>query len=57
MYVLKNTLISFGVSMVAPFIWYLIPSLIRKLSIQGDGTQGKHFLYIISKILQVIFGI
>ena len=54
-YVLINTFISFGVSMIAPFILYLIPSLIRKISIKDNGNQCRQFLYIISTILQVIF--
>ena len=53
-YVIQNTLISFGVSMVAPFILYFIPPFVRKLSIKGHGSQCRHFLYIISTILQVI---
>ena len=48
-------LIGFGISLVAPFILYIIPSLIRKCALLGNGTRSKHFLYIISKILQVIF--
>ena len=56
-YVIRNTLISFGVSMIAPFILYLIPSLFRKLSIKGNETKCSHFFYMISTILQVIFSI
>ena len=54
MYVIKNTLISFGVSLVAPFILYIIPAFFRKLAVKGDGVHGNYCLYIISQILQSI---
>ena len=53
-YVIHNSIISFGVSIVAPFILYLIPTIFRILSVKGDGVHGNYFLYAISKILQTI---
>ena len=54
MYVIQNALISFGISMIAPFILYLIPSIIRKLAVKGDGVHGNYCLYAIAKLLQTI---
>ena len=54
-YVIRNTLISFGISMIIPFILYLVPTFIKKLAIKGDGSQGRYCLYILATILQVLF--
>ena len=54
-YVIKNTLISFGISITAPFILYFIPAFFRKLSVKSDGTQGYYVFYLLSSIFQVIF--
>jgi hypothetical protein len=55
LYALINTLISFGISLVIPFILYFIPACLRKSSLESKGSQNSYFLYSISKILQVIF--
>ena len=54
MYVIQNTLISFGISFIAPFILYFLPAYIRKVSVKGDGSQGRYCLYILATILQVL---
>ena len=47
-YLIKDTLISFGFSLIIPFIKYLLPCMIRKTSLKKPGQC----LYDISKILQ-----
>jgi len=47
-YLLKDTMISFAFSLIIPFIKYLIPCMIRKLSL----TKPGQCLYDMSKILQ-----
>ena len=54
MYVIQNTIISFGISIFAPFILYIIPAIIRNISVKGDGAHGNYCLYAIAKILQII---
>ena len=54
-YVIKNTLISFGISNIAPIILYLIPAFFRKLSVKDDGNHGYYVFYLLSSIFQVIF--
>ena len=54
MYVIKNTLISFGLSMVVPFILYIIPAFIRIISVKGDNSQCGYCFYLLAIILQVI---
>ena len=53
-YVLKKTLVSIGISLVAPFILYIIPSFIRNLSIKSEATQSSYCFYVIAIILQAI---
>ena len=53
-YVIQNTLISFGISMAAPFILYFIPTFIKKLAMKGEGSQGRYCLYLLATILQVL---
>ena len=53
-FVLKNTLISIGISSVAPFILYIIPSFIRSLSLKSEATQSSYCFYVIAIILQAI---
>ena len=53
-YVIKNTLISFGVSLVAPFILCVLPAFLRTVAVKGDGAHGNYCLYIITKIIQNI---
>ena len=54
-YVIRNTLISFGISLVLPMILYLIPTLFRKLGVKGDGSHGCYCFFFISTIFQVLF--
>ena len=54
MYVIQNTIISFGISIFAPFILYIIPAIIRNISVKSDGAHGNYCLYAIAKILQII---
>ena len=53
-YVIQNTFISFGISMLVPFILYLIPAFVKKKAMKGDGSQGGYCLYILATILQVL---
>ena len=53
-YVLKNTLISFGITLVAPFILYIIPSFIRILALKGEANQSSYCFYAIAIFLQAI---
>ena len=53
-YVIKNTLISIGISTAAPFILYLIPAFIRKIAVKGSKSLRGYFLYILAIIIQVI---
>jgi hypothetical protein len=50
-YLIKTTLISFGVSLIYPFIINLIPSVLRIYSLKKSNCEC---IYIISKILQFI---
>ena len=54
MYVIKRTLISFGISLAAPFILYIIPTIVRKLAVKGDGVHGNFCLYATTKIILII---
>ena len=53
-YVIQNTLMSFGISMVAPFILYFIPTFVKKIAMKGEGSQGRYCLYILATIFQVL---
>ena len=53
MHLLKDTLISFGVSMLYPFGLYLIPGIFRIPSLNAT-KKNKEFLYNSSKLLQLI---
>ena len=50
-HLIKDTLISFGTSMVYPFFIYLIPGIFRIYSIN---RRNKEYVYKISKILELI---
>ena len=50
-HLIKDTLISFGTSMVYPFFINLIPGILRIYSIN---RRNKEYVYTISKILQLI---
>ena len=49
---IKNTLISFAISLLFPLLIYLIPGIFRIISIKSD-KKDKQFLYKISKIIQL----
>ena len=52
-HLLKDSSISFGLSMIYPFFINLLPGLIRIPSLR-DVNKNKEFLYILSKFIQLI---
>ena len=52
-YLIKNTLISFGFSLVYPFIIYLLPGIIRIPSLNSK-EKNKACIYKISKFMQLL---
>ena len=52
-YLIINTCISFGISLLYPFIINIIPMIIRKKSLKSK-KKNKKYLYKISQIIQVI---
>ena len=50
-HLIKNTLISFGLSMIYPFGIYLIPGIFRMASLK---SKNKETMYQFSKIIQMI---
>ena len=50
-YLIKNTLISFGISLIYPFILNIIPAILRKQSLKKG---NKECLYNTSKIFQIL---
>ena len=53
-FALKNSLISFAFILVAPFGYYIIPAFLRILSLQNRKKKNGFFLYILSKVMQII---
>ena len=51
MYLLKDTLISFGLSLITPFIFYLIPPIFRIPALSNTHNK-RQYLYNFSKFLQ-----
>ena len=51
LHLLKNSIISFGLTMIYPFGLYLLPGIFRIPSLKG---KNKDCLYKISKIIQII---
>ena len=51
LHLIKDTLISFGASMLYPFGIYLLPGIFRIISLKG---KNRDILYNISKLLQMI---
>ena len=49
-HLIKDTLISFGLTFVYPFVIYLFPGIFRKIALKNK----TEYLYIISKLLQMI---
>ena len=52
-YLIKDTLISFSLSMIYPLGYYLIPGIFRILALRSK-TKDKEGFYKISKIIQSI---
>ena len=50
---LEDTLMSFGFSLISPFIIYLIPGLLR-IPALTDPQKNKKCLYICSKIVMML---
>ena len=50
-YLIKNVIISFGLSLLFPFILYIVPSILRMISLK---SKKKKIIYIISKFIQFI---
>ena len=53
-YLIENTFISFGISLVYPFIINIIPACLRISSLE-DKNKDKSCLYSASQIMQLIF--
>ena len=53
LHLIKDTLISFGLSFIYPFGINLLPGLFRIPSL-SDKKGNRKYLYIISKILQML---
>ena len=53
-HLIKDTLSSFGLSMIYPFGIYLVPGLFRIPALRA-AKKDKQTLYMISKIIQIIF--
>ena len=49
-YLIKDTLISFGTSMIYPFLLYLFPGIFRIYALKGKSEC----IYVFSKIIQII---
>ncbi len=52
-HLIKDTLISFGLSLIYPFGIYLLPGLLRIPSLSNHKNK-KEYLYEISKFIQMI---
>ena len=52
-HLIKDTLISFGLSLFYPFVIYLFPGMFRIPSL-ANSKNKKKYLYLISKALQLI---
>ena len=52
-HLLKDTLVSFGLSLIEPFGIYLIPGILRIPALSAP-KKKKECLYKISKILQLL---
>ena len=54
MHLLKDTLLSFGLSLIYPFFTYLIPGLFR-IPALSDPKKNRKYLYDFSKFLQIFY--
>ena len=50
-HLLKDTLISFGLSLSIPFVFYLLPGIFRIPSL-SDINKNRKYLYSLGKFLQ-----
>jgi hypothetical protein len=55
LYVIENAAISFAMVQVVPFVFYLIPTGLRIISLDSREQKNRLCLYIFSKILQILF--
>ena len=55
-YLIENTFISFGLSLIYPFIINIIPAILRIYSLdkKNKDKKGENYLYSISKIIQIL---
>ena len=53
LHLLKDTLMSFGLSLIIPFIFYLLPGIFRIYSLSNTNKK-RECLYNFSRILQSI---
>ena len=53
LYLLKDTLISFGLAMIYPFGLYLIPGIFRMVSLKSS-EKNKMCMYKFSKMIQFL---
>ena len=53
LYLIKDTLISFGLSLLYPFGVYLLPGFFRIPALTAE-NKDKKYLYQISKLLQLL---
>ena len=51
MHLLKDTLMSFGLSLIIPFVIYLLPGIFRIPSL-SNANKKRQYLYNFSKFLQ-----
>ena len=54
LFLIKDTLISFGFSLMYPFIFYLIPAILRIISLRNK-KKYRQCIYNFSKVFQFIF--
>ena len=52
-HIIKDTLICFSLSLINPFLLYLLPGIFRLISLKGK-NKNKECIYKISKIIQLI---
>ena len=52
-HLIKDTLVSFAISLISPFGYYLLPGLLR-IPALSDQEKKRKYLYIISKWLQML---
>ena len=52
-HLLKDTLMSFGQSLIFPFVYYLLPGLFR-IAALSNAKRKKKYLYNFSKIFLIL---